>query len=169
MSDKALLTYPLVKPVDAIIARILLEILTMLVVLTVFFTLLSVFSNYKIIHTPHIFLQAVFATILLSAGVGVFNAVFSMIVPAWERLWGLIKLPLLILSGIFYIPKSMPPIVQDIIYWNPLLHCVEWLRHGAYLDYDPMLNRSFVIWFSLSFLTAGLFLERIYRHTLVRS
>lgn len=167
-ANQALLTYPIVKPVDTILARLILEIITMLVVIAVFFLLLESLSEYRVIQSPHIFLQAVFATMILSGGIGVFNAVFSVLFPAWERLWGLMKFPILILSGVFYIPKSMPPFVQEIISWNPLLHCIEWLRYGSYLTYDPMLSRSYVIFVGLIFLTVGLLMERIFRSVLIR-
>lgn len=168
-ANHALLTYPLVKPLDTIFARIILEIITMLIVLTIFFLLLSVFSNYTIIHHPQRFAFAICALMFLSTGVGVLNAVVSVILPTWERFWGLIKFPLLILSGVFYIPKSMPPMVQNILVWNPILNCVEWIRSASYLDYDPLLDKSYVLWFSSICLCLGLVLERKYRNTLVRS
>lgn len=168
-ANQSLLTYPLVKPIDTISARIILEVLTMLVVISVFFIMLSVFSESKIIHSPHIFFEAIIAIMFLSASVGVFNAVLSILVPAWERIWGLLKFPLLVLSGIFYIPKSMPPLLQQILSWNPVLNCVEWIRFGSYLDYDPILSRSYVIWFAIISLTFGLTIEKIYRNKLVQS
>ncbi len=167
-ANQALLTYPIVKPIDTIAARIILEIITMLVVLVVFFMLLSTFSDSTIIHFPHIFFQAIMAVMLLGASVGAFNAVVAAVLPAWERLWGLLKFPILFLSGVFYIPKGMPPLVQEIISWNPVLHCVEWFRYGAYLDYDPLLNQSYVIWFSLVLLAVALLIERAFRYSLVR-
>lgn len=168
-ANKALLTYPLVKPLDPVIARIVLEILTMSIIGTIFFTLLSMFSDVEIMHYPNIFAEAILAVMLLGASVGVFNAILSCIFPSWERIWSLLKFPLLFLSGIFYIPRSMPPLVQSIISWNPVLHCVEWLRYGSYLDYDPLLDKSYVIWFALVVLVLGLLLERIYRNSIVRS
>ena len=168
-SNQALLTYPLVKPVDTILARVILESLTMLTVLSVFFITLELFSDYSLINYPEELLLAISATLLLSAGVGFLNGVVSMIVPTWERIWSLIRFPLLFISGVFYIPKSMPPLVQSIVSWNPLTHCVEWFRYGSYLDYDPMLDRSYVIWFGVFSLTAGFLLERICRNELVRS
>jgi len=168
-SNQALLTYPLVKPVDTIIARLILESLTMMVVLAIFFLILESYSDFALINYPSILVEAVAATILLSCGVGFFNAVVSMIFPAWERIWGLMRFPLLFLSGVFYIPKSMPPMVQWIVSWNPVTHCVEWFRYGSYLDYDPMLDRSYVIWFGLITMTFGFCLEKVFRNSLVRS
>lgn len=167
-SNQSLLTYPLVKPIDTIIARIILEVMTMLVVILVFFGFLIFYTDYPVINYPLEFCAAIIATIFLGASVGVFNAVFSVVMPAWERVWGISKLPTLFLSGIFYMPRSMPPALQEIIKWNPLLHCVEWLRQGSYLDYDPLLSKNFVLVCSLFVITLGLAIERRYRSILVR-
>lgn len=167
-ANQTLLTYPQVKPLDAILARICLEIATMLVVFFLFFFLLSLFSDSSIIQYPDRFAAAILATVFLSLGVGIFNAVLATLFPSWERLWGLLNLPMLILSGIFYIPKSLPPSVQAILQWNPVLNCVEWIRFAIYLDYDPLLNRSYVICFGVISILIGLLLERYYRYYMVQ-
>lgn len=168
-SNQALLTYPLVKPLDTILARLILETLTMCVILFVFFSLLNIYSNKRMIHFPDIFLEAILALFLLSAGIGTVNAVISLLFPFWERIWGLVKFPILFLSGVFYVPRSMPPFIQSILSWNPVMHCVEWLRSGSYLDYNPLLDKSYVIWFGSCTLVIGLALERLFRNKLVRS
>lgn len=168
-SNQSLLTYPLVKPLDTIVSRIVLESLTMIFVLFVFFTLLSIFSYKRVINYPSVFIEAILALLLLSAGIGSLNAVLSILFPFWERIWGLVKFPILFLSGVFYVPKSMPPFVQGIIVWNPVMHCVDWLRSGAYLDYNPLLNKEYVIWFGLVTLALSLIIERYFRNKLVRT
>ncbi|PRA45736.1 polyhydroxyalkanoate biosynthesis repressor PhaR [Ochrobactrum sp. MYb68] len=169
-ANQALLTYPIVKPVDTIFARLILESVTMLVVFFIFFTLLGLVVKGHVVHNPPEFAAALCATIFLAFGVGAFNAVLSILVPTWERIWSIVAgLPLLILSAVFYIPKSLPPTAQLILSWNPVLNCIEWLRYATYLDYDPLLNRTYVIYFSAVFFVTGLVLERTYRHILVRS
>lgn len=168
-ANKALLSYPIVKPNDTIIARIILESITMLIVLAVFFSLLSYFTESTIIHHPSRFFSAIGATLLLAAGIGTFNSVFAVLFPFWERLWGMISLPLLLLSGIFYVPRSLPPGAQSVLQWNPVLNCIEWLRYGTYLSYDPLLSESYVLYIGLLFLAIGLLIERRFRHILVQS
>lgn len=167
-ANSALLTYPLVKPMDTVLARIILEALTMLVVFGIFFAFLALVSEQEVIHYPSRFAAAVTATILLGAGIGTFNAVVSVLFPAWERLWSILGFPLFILSGVFYLPQALPPALQKILYFNPILHCVEWLRHATYLDYTPLLDRAYILVFAIVSLTLGMFLERIYRFSVVR-
>jgi hypothetical protein len=141
-ANRALLAYPPVKPVDIILARILLEIMVFFIVWVIFFTLLAATSQQKVIVHADRFAEAVAALILLSTSVGMFNAVMAALSPAWERVWPFVRLPLLFFSGIFYVPILTPPWMQSVLYWNPLLHCVEWLRTATYLTYDPLLDKS---------------------------
>ncbi|MDR6434668.1 ABC transporter permease [Brucella pseudogrignonensis] len=168
-ANQALLTYPIVKPVDTIFARIMLESITMLVVIMSFFFLLEMYSDNTVIHYPGDFLFSLLGGILLASAVGTLNSVVFLLLPVWERIWGLLKLPLLFLSGIFYMPKNMPPAIQNILSWNPLLNSIEWLRSSTYLSYDPLLSKQYVIWLSVSILVLGLILERLYRNVLVRA
>ncbi|MBO1026980.1 ABC transporter permease [Ochrobactrum sp. SD129] len=167
-SNQSLLTYPIVKPIDTIFARIILEALTMLFIFFVFFSLLLFISSNIKIHYPDRFGFAILATIILAAGVGTFNAVSVMLFPFWERFWSIIKFPLLIASGVFYMPSSMPLAAQKFLAYNPVLNCIEWLRYGTYLDYSPLLNEWYVVFFGLSFMVTGMFVERLYRNILVR-
>jgi capsular polysaccharide transport system permease protein len=108
-ANRALLAYPPVKPVDIILARILLEIMVFFIVWVIFFTLLAATSQQKVIVHADRFAEAVAALILLSTSVGMFNAVMAALSPAWERVWPFVRLPLLFFSGIFYVPILTPP------------------------------------------------------------
>ncbi len=166
-SNRALLAYPPVRPVDTILARIVLETLAMYIVWTLFFSIVGLTMDHKAIVNHVYFAQAVAVTTLLAAGVGTLNAVLSVLFPTWERIWAILRLPLLFLSGIFYVPILTPPMFQWFASWNPVLHCVEWLRTGTYLTYEPLLDPAYVIGFGVSALALGLLLERTYRYKLL--
>lgn len=166
-ANKALLAYPPVKPFDAIVARLLLEIIIMFVIWTIFYSLLSIVSEDKVIVSYVKFAEALGAICFLGFGVGTFNAVMATLVPTYERIWGIIRFPLMILSGVFYVPVLMPPGMQAVIKWNPILHCVEWIRTAVYLTYDPMLDKPYIFIIGSLFLVTGLLLERAYRHRIM--
>lgn len=166
-ANKALLAYPPVKPVDAIAARLILEIIIMFVIWTIFYSLLSIVSEDKVIVSYIKFAEALGALCFLGFGVGTFNAVMATLVPTYERIWGIIRFPLMILSGVFYVPLLMPPGMQAVIEWNPILHCVEWVRTAVYLTYDPMLDKPYIFVIGSLFLVTGLLLERAYRHRIM--
>lgn len=166
-ANKALLSYPPVKPPDVIIARFILEMLTMMVLILLFFVLISWIADIELIVYFHRFAAATSVLFLLCLGVGTFNSVLSILWPTWEKIWGFVGFPTLILSGVFFIPKSLPPAYQYWLSYNPVLHCVEWMRTATYLTYDPLLDRSYPVVFGLVMLVLGLALERIYRYRLL--
>lgn len=159
----ALLAYPLVRTFDLMIARILLEATTMTIVFAGFFAGIVVFGGVHVQLQLEHMAAAVGAALLLGSGVGVFNAVVGVLLPSWDRVWGLVSLPLFITSGVFFLPSALPPEIMSILWWNPFLHAVEWTRDAAYLDYDPVLNRSYLISFGLTALFLGLLANRYFR------
>jgi capsular polysaccharide transport system permease protein len=166
-ANKALLAYPPVKPFDAIVARLVLETIIMFIIWIIFYSLLSIVSEEKVIINYVKFAEALGALCFLSFGVGTFNAVVATLLPTYERIWGVIRFPLLILSGVFYVPALSPPAMQAVIGWNPILHCVEWVRTAVYLTYDPLLDKSYVFVIGALFLVTALLLERAYRHRIM--
>lgn len=163
-ANKALLAYPPVKPLDVIAARVVLETLTMYVIWVIFLCILSLAAEHKVIVNYARFAEAMAGLTFLSIAVGTFNGALSVILPSWERVWSIVRLPLLLLSGIFYVPVQMPPLIQSVIAWNPVLHCVEWIRTGTYMTYEPMLSIPYVLTFGGVALCLGLILERAYRY-----
>ncbi|MDH3194850.1 MAG: ABC transporter permease [Hyphomicrobiales bacterium] len=167
-ANQALLTYPIVRPADVIIARAALETFTMLLVTVIFWIILTLIEEQRVIFHPVTFMIAMAATTFLAWGVGVFNAVFARLVPTWQRIYPLFGLPLLISSGIFYLPISMSEEIKNLLVWNPILHCVEWVRVGIYLDYVPLLDRPYPIIFGAIALTLGLGMENLFRREILR-
>jgi capsular polysaccharide transport system permease protein len=166
-NNKPLLAYPPVKPNDVIAARIILETLTMYVVIMLFFLFIALQSGITVIVNHDNFFASILAVTLLASGVGTFNAVVSVLIQSWDRIFRMLSIPLFMSSGIFYVPKNMPLAMQKIIVWNPVLHCVEWMRTGVYLSYDPMLDRSYVLGWAIITLITGLTLERLFRYRLL--
>jgi capsular polysaccharide transport system permease protein len=164
VSNLALIAYPPVKPLDVIVARVILETLTMYVIWTISLTLLSMLVEGKIIANHTRFLAAMASLTFLALSVATFNGVVAVLWPAWERIWGMIRLPLLLLSGVFFVPLAMPPAMQAVLWWIPTLHAIEWLRTGIYMTYEPMLSIPYLLGFSAVTLCTALVLERVYRY-----
>lgn len=167
-ANRAMLAYPPIKPFDVILARLVFETIVMLIVVAVFFVGMAATGDTKLIVNHDNFAMAMAAATLLAFGVGFFNAVLATIWPTWERIWSIFKLPLLIMSGILYLPNSLPPILKDILWWNPLLHCVEWMRTATYLTYEPVLSKPYLLSFAMIALVCGLGLERSQRARVLR-
>jgi len=163
-ANKAMLVYPMVKPIDFILARIALESLVGCFTWTVFFSLAQVVGDDKIIYHHENVALAYLMVVLLGGSLAFLNAVLAPLSTLWERVWSMLRLPLMLISGVFYVPVLMPPTLQAIIKWNPVLHVIELLRTGLYQTYDAMLSIPYIITFSMITLALALVVDRNYRH-----
>ena len=164
--NTALLTFPTVLPLDLVLSRVVIEMVTMATVMAIFYALVVNVSDVAVINDPVDFTAAVGALFLLAGGVGCFNAVMAALWAGWGRIFSVLSLPLLLASGIFYLPASMAPEVLEVLSWNPLLHCVEWFREAIYLDYISVLDRSYPLVFGAVALGAGVVMARLFRSRL---
>ena len=159
--NRALMTFPSVVPLDLVFARLIVEMLTMGTVIAVFYLLVVNVSDVAVIHDPVDFTLAVAVLFLVGGGVGVLGSAINVVWSTFGRLFGFLSFPLIILSGVFYLPASMSPEAQSALAWNPVLHCVEWLREAIYLDYVSILDRSYPLIFGAICLGLGLVLVRL--------
>jgi capsular polysaccharide transport system permease protein len=166
-SNMALLAFPPVKPVDCLIARVILEALTMAVIWLIFYTALTAVSELRVVVDYNNLIGAFGAIVLLGAGIGTLNAIISSLFSWYERIWSMASLPLFIMSGVFFNPSQLPETARAIVEWNPIAHCVEWVRFSTQFTYHPMLDRGYVVAFGLAALTTGLLLERMNRYRLL--
>ena len=163
----ALLAFPPVKPIDCIFARVLLEALTMAVIWAIFYTALTSVSETRVIVDYKNLVAAFFAIVLLGAGVGTFNAVISSLFSWYDRIWSMSTFPLFIMSGVFFSPSQLPQGARNIVEWNPVTHCLEWVRVSTQFTYHPMLDKTFVLATGFGLLAAGLLLERMNRYRML--
>jgi len=133
--NRALMQFPVVTPVDAVIARFLLSFLTVIVVsVLIFGTLIATTDDQIRLQIGTVFTALAVAAVL-GCGAGALNAVLFAFLPMWQRIWIVINRPLFIISGVFYTFESLPSNVQSILWWNPIVHIVGAARSGFYPVY----------------------------------
>jgi capsular polysaccharide transport system permease protein len=160
-ANKALLTFPRITVVDAIIARFILQFLTSIFV----FFLVITFLYYYTDDQSHIRFGSVFASIAMASALGLSIGIFNSIVfpysPIWQQVFGIINRPLFLISGVFFLYDDLPVFVRDIIWWNPLIHITSLMRKGFYPIYDPgFVSPAFVLSFSAILFFLGVLLLR---------
>ena len=166
--NKPLLFFPIIKPIDAFVSRAVLELLTQI---TVFAIIVGThtFAYQAPLHADWVNVIIPFVLLaIMGFNIGIINCVIGAHFHAWEQIWGVISRPMFILSGIFFVADAMPSEVRAVLSWNPMMHCIEWLRTGFY----PEFNSTFVdVGYVLSFTFGGLFvalvLERIFRNKIL--
>lgn len=163
--SKPLLAYPAVTFADAILARLLLNGVTQVVVVYLIMGgIVLIFDTRAVMNYPAI-ASAMCMAIFLGVGQGVFNCFVSSLYPIYERVWNIATRPLLLISGVFYTFESLPQSVQAILIYNPLVHIVGQMRRGFYPEYAAeYVSLTYVyMWAGLVGVFGLFFLRRYYR------
>lgn len=157
--SRPLLAYPSVTYTDAIIARLLLTLLTQVMVFYIIMTGIHlVYDVRTVLDLPAILLAFSMAT-ALGLGVGVMNCFLMSIMPVWENIWQIVNRPLFLLSMVLYIYEDMPSYVQNYLWYNPVGHMTGVMRTGFYPTYDATyVSVTYVFGVAAVLITAGLIL-----------
>ena len=166
-NNQPMLTYPLVRPLDTLIAPFLLESTIWLIICALFMSGLAISLDRDVIVYPGEFAEAMFAILYFAFSFAAFNAMASTLVPRYDTFMSMLSMPLMLMSGVFFMPAEMPPGFQAVLWWNPFLHCVEWFRTSTYLDYNALLSRTYLLSLSTAFLTSALVMERLFRRRII--
>ncbi|MDJ0825033.1 MAG: ABC transporter permease [Rhodobacter sp.] len=167
--SKALLVYPAVSFLDALLARFILAVLTQLTVTYLIFAGILVTLDLRVALEFGPILLAFSAAALLGFGIGSVNCLLFELFPIWKSLWTAASRPLLLLSAIIYIYEDLPRFAQNILWYNPLVHLTGLTRTGFYSYYEPdYISMAFVFAIALISLFFGLMLlRRHYRKILM--
>ncbi len=157
--SRPLLQYPAVTFIDVLLARGLLHLVTHILIAYFMFFGISLVLELKL--NPNYLMIALSYSLgaLLGIGTGSFNCYIMMSFPVWERIWQILTRPLIFVSGLFLPYEAMPELAQDILWWNPLIHIVGFLRIGIYDFYEgSYLSIFYPLLLALCLLTFGLLL-----------
>jgi len=135
--SKPMLAYPRVIWLDAILARFFLNLLTISTVICIVISVLLVVIDTRTIITITPILIGLSMSALVGLGVGMTNCLLIGLFPVWDIIWKILSRPLFIASGVIFIYEDMPRMVQDILWWNPLMHASALMRMGFYPTYTP--------------------------------
>ena len=165
-ANKALLTYPVIKDVDTILARTLLISATYLVIMVIFYSGLIAVGMAELPSRPEHLVMAFLSTIFFGLGYGTVNAVIASVWETWMQIEKVLTSPLFFISGIFYVPSQLPATAQEVLEWNPILHLVEWFRYGFYSNYNTsILDMTYPATLGAVLLLVGLSGERLFRRS----
>ncbi|WP_244327632.1 ABC transporter permease [Roseibium sp. RKSG952] len=157
-ANRALLNYPVVQIYDAIIARFFLQAATLFVVFILMFGTLYLIVPFEKIDLEPILIASMIS-ISLGAGVGICNVVWFHMSSTYEQIWGIINRPLFIISGVFFLPESIPHPYREWLLWNPLVHVIGYFRSGFYPTYRAnYVDLPYVIGLSVFCIVFGLFM-----------
>ncbi len=167
-ANRALLSYPVIRPVDTMLARAGLESAFQLLAFLLFYTCFFWLELAGFPAHPVELLAAIMATILLGFGLGVTGMILRSLWSVWGTIDNMIARVLFFISGIFFSVEYLPAMFRDILVWNPLVHAIEWLRYAIYPEYfTQILDREYLLAWGLISTVFGLGMERLRRAQLL--
>ncbi len=166
----ALLSYPAVTFMDALLARIAFSAITQLMVATVIFTMITLTSETRTDPQMDQIAIAMAMVVVTGAAIGVMNCFMFEAVNWWQPLWGIFMKPFFLLSCIFFIFDDVPQPYQDWLWWNPLIHVIGQMRRSFYPQYaGEYVSYVYVFGLGLGLFALGLALLVRYHRDLQNS
>ncbi len=136
--SRAFLAYPSVTFMDALVARFLLNTMTDLLVMVIVLSGIIWFYDLNLIlYWPAIF-NAIGMALALAVGVGTMNCFLFTRFPLWERVWRILNRPMFLLSGVIFLPETLPSEFRHWMMMNPVAHAPSEMRRGFYATYDAV-------------------------------
>lgn len=162
--NRPLLSFPRINLLDAVFARFTLQFITCCFVTVIILGGLYVAGEQKLSVDPAPIFVALGLASLLGLAIGALNCVLYNYSTIWERIFKIVNRPIFLVSGIFFTYESLPREIQDVIWWNPLIHITATMRSGFYPRYEPgWVSLPYVLILSLGVLMSGVLLLRVLR------
>lgn len=166
-ANQQLLTYPQVKTLDVVVARIILEFSTLLIVAVLYLIGLSFFGIQITIDSVLLTLVGLLMATGLGIGMGLVGGVIRLYMPAWSNFQSILSRVLFFTSGKFFLAESLPITLQEWLWYNPVLHVVEWTRSAFFVGFESQFyDVRYLAFFILFLLFIGLAAERVSRYKL---
>lgn len=170
-SNQGLFSYRPVKPIDALLARNLLEFLLKFIAY-IFFSLVFLWFGYNISfeHIP----ELLFYWGLLFIFTVAFSLIFMVIGDFSKEIGKFLSVGFLILyllSGILYSIHIIPAQYREYLLWNPLIHIIELMRHAVAPNYELVsgINLTYFILWIIGTMFIGLVLYKRFERRMVKS
>jgi len=160
-ANKALFIYKQVKPLDTILARILVEIFITGIIIICFVAIGLYFGfDLNVKNLPMVALGFV-ALIFLAFSWGLLLAVGNTFYPSIGKTVNILMTFLMFGSAVFYTIEQLPSALQHLLLLNPLTHFMEMI-HGYYFDVldDRFVNYNYMILWIILPLYLGLWFYR---------
>lgn len=163
-TNRALLTFPQITPLDLCVSSALVVTVTVILVLVVFLLGLSFWGYTTQIHNIKNFTLSIIGLSLFSTGVGLVLASLNYFIPVLEKLIPMVLRVVFFICGIFFSPLSLPSQYSNLIMLFPVSNYIEMLRGCFIGSATPShVNVGYTVLLTLIFLVCGLLLERFTR------
>mgnify|MGYP000285951660 CR=1 FL=1 len=166
-SHKGLFNYRQIKPVDIMLARAIIEALSMLTVGVLFVIGWLWLGHDFSLPDPLVLLAAMLALFALGLAVGLIFEVFGTVYPDLRRVFTIAMRPMIFISGLFFTIEMIPPQHRHLLTWNPVLHAVDFAREGVLAGYDSPASGSYLLLCILGLLLVAFSAYRRFMYRLI--
>lgn len=164
VTNKCLTSYPIVKMMDLLAARAVLELLSAFISVAIILCILALIGVDCWPNNVPEAAAAFGASILVAFAFGVFNGAIAAVYPMWLTIYSISMIFWYSSAGIFFVAGSLPESVRYIASFNPVLQLVEWTRSAYYINYPRViLDKEYTLFSALLIIGIGLALERLLR------
>lgn len=159
--SSALIAYPGVTWMDAVLARLILNVMVSLVVSTLILTGIVLVEGLTLIIDWDRVIEAYALAVVLGFGVGILNCYLFERFDVWNNVWNIMTAPLMIISGVIILYEELPAVAQKFLWYNPVMHITAMAREGMYSIYQPsFVSVPYVVSCALVPMVLGLLLVR---------
>lgn len=134
--SRPLLAYPSVTWIDAILARFILSFLTSVTLFCIVISGIMMLVETRATVSLVPILLSIFMAGTIGFGVGLMNCLLAGLFPVWRMIWAILTRPLFLASGVLLLYDPLPPHVQNILWWNPLIHVTGLMRTAFFPTYQ---------------------------------
>jgi capsular polysaccharide transport system permease protein len=164
LQNYPLMNFPIVRPLDILFARVIVEVLSVGIVFFIIFVTLAAFSvDFMPVNLTRAY-AAMAICVFDGIGYGIIIALLSRTSQAWGVIGFLLLILLWAISGIFFVPSSLPDMAKEILAYNPIMHVIAYYRSAYYDGYaSDWLDVEYAVTFGVIMLFVGLVIERLLR------
>ena len=147
-ANEALFFYRPVKPIDTLLARTIIESHLYLIIFFVISSGVFLYKEEIIIYSFPLFISTYLAFIVFCFSFGLLLMIAGHYYKWIFQLIPLFMRPIWIISGVFIGLNQLPQWVRPYASWNPIVQCVELVRHSFTINYyiDPALVSIVYLW-----------------------
>ncbi len=168
LSNRAMLSFPVVKVLDVLLGRAMLECISAFLMTSTMIVILYSLDQYPIPYNIASAVCCYMATIYLATGVGMLIGCLSMFTPMAVMTYNLIIVIIYISSGTFFVASNLPAELGYYLSFNPIVDCIEWMRTAFFESYsDRLASSNYVLAFATFVFCLSLLIERIFRRRML--
>ncbi len=134
--SKGLFDYKQVKPIDAVVAKNLLNIFVYICVYLVFMVLFLWAGVVAPLDDPLKLITVITVLFFLGLASGIFLSVVSAIFSEVKRAVRAFVRPLYFVSGVFFTMEMIPDGIRKFLFWNPVFHAMDFIKDAHIKEYD---------------------------------